>query len=145
MGFVLANIEIVLSAVGLLVIVAVPSLVDLQPDKFWEVTAVTAILVGLIHGIIFWLIRRRQRIIRVQVIDEVRTALADVINNEVVALRLNARKLSATTDHFEAIDAHLYVVNQIAKKISDQVNFLSEESMRRWSDQYRKGSDSTSK
>jgi hypothetical protein len=127
MGFLLANIEIILSIVGLLVILAVPSIANSQPDKFWEVTGITAVLVGLLHGIIFWLIRRRQRVIRAQVFDEVRTALTDVINNEVVELKLNARKLSGTSDHFAAIEAHLEAVNQIAKKIENYVNFLSED------------------
>jgi hypothetical protein len=138
MGFLLANIEIILSVLGLLIILAVPSIVNSQPDKFWEVTAITAVLVGLIHGIIFWLIRRRQRVIRARVFDEVRIALADVINNEVVALKLNARKLSGTSDHFAAIETHLQAVNKIANKITDYVNFLSEDSIRAWRDKYHK-------
>ena len=91
MVFVLANIELILSAVGLLMIVLVPAIVSPKPENFWEVTAITAILVGFIHGLIFWLVRR-QRIVRAQLLDDLRTVLADVVNNQLIALRLNARR-----------------------------------------------------
>jgi hypothetical protein len=92
MVFVLANIELILSAVGLLMIVLVPAIVSPKPENLWEVTAITAILVGFIHGLIFWLVRRRQRIVRAQLLDDLRTVLADVVNNQLIALRLNARR-----------------------------------------------------
>jgi LytS/YehU family sensor histidine kinase len=138
MAFLLAHLEIILSAVGILVIVFVPSLVNPNPDTFWEVTAITAILVGLIHGMIFWLIRRRQRTIRTEIIHELRTILTDVINNQLVALSLHARKLSSMSDPASEIDAHLRVLDQSAQAISTYVNLLSEESIREWKERYER-------
>jgi hypothetical protein len=138
MAFLLAHLEIILSAVGILVIVFVPSLVNPNPDTFWEVTAITAILVGLIHGMIFWLIRRRQRTIRTEIIHELRTVLTDVINNQLVALSLHARKLSSMSDPASEIDAHLRVLDQSAQAISTYVNLLSEESIRKWKERYER-------
>jgi hypothetical protein len=138
MAFLLAHLEIILSAVGILVIVFVPSLVNPNPDTFWEVTAITAILVGLIHGMIFWLIRRRQRTIRTEIIHELRTVLTDVINNQLVALSLHARKLSSMSDPASEIDAHLRVLDQSAQAISTYVNLLSEESIREWKERYER-------
>jgi hypothetical protein len=138
MAFLLAHLEIILSAVGILVIVFVPSLVNPNPDTFWEVTAITAILVGLIHGMIFWLIRRRQRTIRTEIIHELRTVLTDVINNQLVALSVHARKLSSMSDPASEIDAHLRVLDQSAQAISTYVNLLSEESIREWKERYER-------
>jgi hypothetical protein len=138
MAFLLAHLEIILSAVGILVIVFVPSLVNPNPDTFWEVTAITAILVGLIHGMIFWLIRRRQRTIRTEIIHELRTVLTDVINNQLVALSLHARKLSSMSDPASEIDAHLRVLDQSAQAISTYMNLLSEESIRKWKERYER-------
>jgi hypothetical protein len=136
MAFLLANIELILSALGLVVIVLIPVLVDPKPDSLWKVVAVTATTVGLLHGVIFWLIRRRQRAIRADLIQELRTILADVINNQLIALTLHARKLSPASDRGKEIDEHLRIVDQSAKTISDYVNLLSEESIRQWKERY---------
>jgi signal transduction histidine kinase len=59
----LDHIELWLSAFGLFVIWAVPSL--FAPDETaWKVTALTAIIVGTLHGILFWVVRRRREKIR---------------------------------------------------------------------------------
>ena len=124
MAFVLANIEIILSAVGLLVIVLVPALVDPKQENFWEVMTITAILVGLIHGFIFWLVRRRQRIVRAQLLNDLRTVLADVVNNQLIAVRLNAQKISSTSDRFTDLEGHLRMVDESAKTISTMSTYF---------------------
>jgi hypothetical protein len=86
MKFILNNIELLLSGIGLLVIWLVPSLVVRGQYDIWKATAVTAIAVGLIHGFIFWLIRRRQRIVRQEAIREIRLMLSDMINNELTII-----------------------------------------------------------
>ena len=136
MAFVLANIEIILSAIGLLVIVLVPALVNPRAENFWEVIAITAIFVGLIHGFIFWLVRKRQRIVRAQLLNDLRTVLADVVNNQLIAVRLNAQRISSTSDRFTDLERHLRMLDESAKTISDYVNLLSEESIRKWKAKY---------
>jgi len=55
----LNHIELILSGVGLIVILIVPWLTSQAISDTWRVAAITAILVGLLHGRIFWVIRRR--------------------------------------------------------------------------------------
>jgi len=57
-------------------------LVAPAPGTFWRVAAITAIGVGLLHGPIFWVIRRRQRVVRQQSIEEIREMLGDVVKNK---------------------------------------------------------------
>lgn len=59
----LNHIELWLSGLGLLVIVAVPYLAA-PPAATWQTAALTAIAVGVIHGVLFWVVRRRGEALR---------------------------------------------------------------------------------
>ena len=56
------HIELWLSAVGIAIIWIVPLV--LPPggyvEGYWKVVAITAIAVGIVHGVIFWVMRRRR-------------------------------------------------------------------------------------
>lgn len=55
------NIELWLSGLGLAIIIwAVPSIWASEADV-WKIAAVTAIGVGLAHGLIFWVVRKRRQ------------------------------------------------------------------------------------
>lgn len=83
-------------------------------------------------GSFFWLVHRRQRVVRAHLLDDLRTVLADIVNNQLIAVRLNAQKISSTADRFTDLERHLRMVDELAKTISDYVNLLSEESIRKW-------------
>lgn len=57
-------IELWLSALGVLLIWAIPQLITPEEGDRWRTTAITAILVGVIHGVIFWIVRRRRQRIK---------------------------------------------------------------------------------
>ena len=78
-SFLLNNIELVLTLVGLIVILVVPRL--LGSDNPWYVMALTATIVGVLHGLIFWVVRRRQRLVRQQTIGSVRLMMQDLVKN----------------------------------------------------------------
>jgi len=65
------QIELYLTAVGLLVILAVPQLFAESSRMF--VMALTAIGVGVVHGVLFCLVRRRQRLLRAEVLNHLST------------------------------------------------------------------------
>ena len=49
---------------GTVLIFGIPAVVGLSGVDFWRLTAIIAIAVGIIHGVIFWVVCRRQRQIR---------------------------------------------------------------------------------
>ena len=66
------NIELYLSAAGLVVV--------------WAVAAVLG--VSVLHGAIFWVVRRRQRRIRAQSVHEIREMLTDQVKNQLAVMRM---------------------------------------------------------
>ncbi len=128
----LANIELWLSAAGLAVILAVPALVADQTN-YWVVAAVTAILVGLLHGLIFWLVRRRQRQTRREAIRAIQGMLNDRINNQLTVI-LGA--ISTHTSDSTESQRSLTEVQAAVREVSALLGALSEESLRKWQDHY---------
>ncbi len=120
------HIELWLSAAGLAVILAVPALFsgDVGP---WKLAAVTAIAVGVIHGLIFWLVRRRQRRVRAETIGEVSEMLRDVVNNQLTVIL--AHRGVRRAEDVERVRTSVHAVSQA-------VNSLSEESLRSWRSRY---------
>lgn len=78
--------ELWLSAAGLAVIVLLPRLLGVESSDHWRLTAFTAIAVGVLHGIIFWSVRRRQRRVREKTLAEAHAMLRDGIQKQVAAL-----------------------------------------------------------
>jgi hypothetical protein len=75
-------LELVFTALGLLVILAVPALfLRRYPVYPWRIAAVTATAVGIIHGLLFYVVRRRERDARTRLIREVRS-MTDVLCNQ---------------------------------------------------------------
>lgn len=95
MNAILRHLELVLSGVGILVIFAVPMLFFPRPgfhgpDLRWEAAAVTAAAVGLLHGLIFYLVRRRQRLVRQETIREMQLVVDDIVRNQLTVIGLSA-------------------------------------------------------
>lgn len=80
------HLELALTAAGLLVIWTVPQLVAGPGSHPWQVTAWTAIGVGVTHGVLFWVVRRRQRHTRERVLAQSRCMLHEIGQNHVAAL-----------------------------------------------------------
>jgi hypothetical protein len=86
MRWVLSYLELWLSAVGVAVILFLPTLLGIQRDNYWYITALVAISVGVLHGFIFWSVHRRQRQVRDRTVAQVRAMLRDDIHKQVAAL-----------------------------------------------------------
>ena len=128
MKFFLNNIELILSGAGLVVIMAVPALFFTGTNLvFWEAATVTAVVVGVLHGTIFWLVRRKQRKVRDEAINEIRMMLKDIVNNQLTVITLSASTMEAQRLQ--------HVSNSIAQ-ISTLINTLSEESLVTWRTKY---------
>ncbi|XWX05390.1 hypothetical protein VZO05_07465 [Aggregatilineales bacterium SYSU G02658] len=132
----LNNIELLLSGLGLVVIVTVPAVLRPEPSDWWAVTAITAIVVGVLHGGIFWLIRRRQRQARAAAIAQIREMLGDVVKNQLAIISLNAQLSGAQSRHQQRIETSV-------KRIEEALTHISEESLAQWQARYEEDASTT--
>ena len=133
MKLILKHIELILSGAGLLVIYLVPALFSHQPVDYWKVVALTAIFVGALHGVIFWTIRQRQRVVREEAIKEIRLMLQDRINNALATILVHSSHSSGEKDQQEE---QLLAIQRNVEKISQQLTDLTDESLEKWKDRY---------
>ena len=94
--------------------------------------AITAIGVGLLHGLIFWVIRRRQRVVRQQSIEEIREMLGDVVKNKLSVIDMYL----PADDGQDVVEAQLDGIRETIEQISVHVDTLSEESIKDWKTKY---------
>lgn len=126
MRLLLRWLELILTAAGLLVTVAVPYFFPGLTDSPWKTVAWTAIAVGCIHGVLFFLVRSRQRAIREEALAEARGMLEDVGNNQltIITLLTEARSLESR----QCAEATMKAVHALSSLLHD----VGEESLQRW-------------
>ena len=127
------NLEIVLTFAGLGVIFMMAGL--LHAFDYWHVIAVTAMAVGVVHGLLFWYVRRRQRLVRRELISAMRPMLADRIKNPLAVLLMAVTEGEAndrTNEEREVVVAAL----SAARDISATLDLLSLDSLHKWQHQY---------
>ena len=135
MKFLLKYLELVFTAAGLFVIFGVTALVHPADLSSWAVAAVTATLVGVIHGVLFWIVRQRQRTLRGRAISEAKTMLRDQIMNRLAVIRLGLE-----LQPVESAGEPRQAVRQLGDAIDaiyEAVDGLSEERLTRWQSRYR--------
>lgn len=133
MNFILRYLEIVFTVVGVGVIFGVTALFSSRGASVWQVAAITAIMVGVIHGLLFWVVRRRQHQVRLTTIVELQGMLKDIINNQLTVIRtMNDLRDVRPGEAQRAFD---YTARSVTT-ISDALQHLSEESLRSWKAKY---------
>ena len=125
------NIELWLSAAGLLVVWGAAALLGPSGVGVWQIAAVTALGVSVLHGVIFWVVRRRQRLIRSESVHTIRDMLTAQVSNQLALMRM-----WMPDDADEALEAHLDGINASIGEIDQMVNGLSEEKLRAWETTY---------
>ena len=126
------HIELWLSAVAVVLIFGIPSVVGPQGLAFWRLTAIIAVAVGTIHGVIFWVVRRRQRQIRRQSIREIQAMLADVVKNHLTAIDMYLPE----EDDPEMVRQEVDGIRTSIREIAEHVDNLSEETLEDWEEKY---------
>ncbi len=129
------NLELWLTAAGLVVVAiaaAWSAAVHIEP---WRTAAIAATAVGVIHGILFWIVRSRQRKMRTQTIAEVQFMLSDIVNNQLGIIMAAAEMTPGNTASSETAE-HTQRIRASVLRISEGVRHLSEESLGAWSAKY---------
>lgn len=133
---ILENLELLLTAAGLLVIFAVHYIWEKNDDtNSWMLAAATATAVGVIHGVIFWLVRRRQRHVRRLALSEARHMLKDIVNNQLCVIQFTSDL--PKSDPFAARQAGERITESI-RQINATLDNISEESLIVWKQKYAK-------
>lgn len=128
------HIELWLSGAGLLVIFGISLVAGPSGPEFWRLMALIAVGVGVLHGFIFWAVRRRQRQVRRQSIHEIRVMLEDVIKNKLTAIEMYLP---------ETEEQRLEGIRTSIEEIAQEVDSLSEESLEGWKEHYDKALERT--
>lgn len=131
----LRNLELWLTAAGLVVVgvaAAWSSAVHVEP---WRTATIAATTVGVIHGVLFWVVRSRQRKMRTQTIAEVQFMLSDIVNNQLGIIMASAEMPAGAAASAEAAEQTARIRSSVLR-ISEGVRHLSEESLGAWSAKY---------
>ena len=124
------NLELYLTGVCVLISFVVPALFGYR--DYWRVLAVTVLAITVVHGILFWIVRRRQRQVRHELIEAIRPMLADRIKNHLTVV------LFAATEQRDGVDvSHVEAAIAAAGEITATLDQLSLDSLRRWNRHYR--------
>lgn len=129
MSFLLRYLEIIFTLAGLAVIFLVTALVKPTAASSWQVAAITATAVGVIHGLLFWVIRHRQREARHNAIKDMQAVLQDVVNNQLAVIQAMAELRQARPE--EAQRACSYI-SQAVGSISDSLKNIDEDRIKSW-------------
>jgi hypothetical protein len=132
MRFVLRHLELILSAAGLAVIFAIPALFFRHGSRYLPAMAITAIAVGLLHGVIFWLVRQRQRRVRKETIAQLQAMLLDVINNKLTIVLAAQSAEVGPQDRVQLQEKAQASLASIQALLRD----LSEETLLSWRQRY---------
>jgi hypothetical protein len=139
MKFILKYLEILFTLAGLAVIFLAVLIFAPTKASPWQVAAIAATLVGVVHGVLFWLIRRRQREVRRAVISDVQVMLKDIINNQLAVILAMTNLREAHSE--ETLRAGDYISRSVSA-ISEALKHMSDESLHTWMAKYRR-TDST--
>lgn len=132
MTFFLRNLELILTGIGVILTFLAPSIAYQYGSDWWQIAAFTALTVGIIHGLIFWMVRRRQRQIREAIIADLRLMLKDQLNNRLMALLSEISLQANLADDVELLEPLISHIDQI----NILLDKLSEESLRSWQSRY---------
>ena len=121
MRWVLSYLELWLSAAGVAVILFLPTLLGIQRDNYWYVTALVAISVGVLHGLIFWSVHRRQRYVRDHTVAQVRAMLRGDIHKQVAALlTMDARATDRQKMQLDGVFDSMILLDHMLESLSTE-------------------------
>lgn len=119
---IIANLELVFGLSGLLLVAFVPTALDYKGTEFWMATATTALLIGIFYGVILWIVRRRQRQLRQELLLEAMDKLAAIRDQKLSEIMIRCEMVEPATP---ASRAHLVRIRLQAEQLWEEVNGMS--------------------
>lgn len=133
LSFLSEHLELVLTGFALAVALALPLALELGTNT--QELAGAALGACLVQGIVFWLMRRRSRRLRQEVIDELRGMLHDRINNHLTVVLMSVterRDQALNQDERELLEGAIKATRAVSATLTE----LSTESLHRWKVHY---------
>jgi peptidoglycan biosynthesis protein MviN/MurJ (putative lipid II flippase) len=133
-GHVGRNLELYLMGVSVALALAVPLAIEIGTNE--QELASAALAACVIQGLVFWLLRRRYRRVRGEMITELRAMLQDRINNYLTVVLISVtqrRELPASSTERELLEAAIAATAAVSRVLDE----LSMESLRSWKSHYR--------
>jgi hypothetical protein len=119
---IIANLELVFGLSGLLLVALVPTGLDYKGTEFWIATAATALLVTGFYGTVLWIVRRRQRLLRRELLLEAMNKLATIRDQKLSEIMIRCEMIEPVTP---ASRAHLARIRLQAEQLWEEVNSVS--------------------
>jgi dipeptide/tripeptide permease len=116
----LRYLELILSAAGIVVIFVVFLLFFHAQTTRWA-AAIAASAVGVIHGLIFYFVRR-QRQVRQTTINEMRLVVEDIVRNQMTVVSLSAAldpEASTLLKQREWAQSSIEAAHEIGRRLND--------------------------
>jgi len=114
----LRYLELILTAVGVVLVLVIFAV--FRNSYPWKAAAVCAVVVAVVHGLIFYAVRSRQRKARKQEVFSIREMLDDMVNN-----RLNAVLFPPEENDDWRVRAQLALY-----EIQTRLNFIEAENLK---------------
>jgi predicted MFS family arabinose efflux permease len=127
------NLELYLMGFSVGMALVIPLAIEVGTNE--QELAITALAACVFQGVVFWLLRRRYRRVRGEMIAELRAMLKDRINNHltIVLMSVTQHRETISSTERELLDAAIAATAAVSRVLED----MSMESLRSWKAKYR--------
>ena len=127
------NLELYLMALSVTIALVIPLAIEIGTNE--QELAITALAACVFQGVVFWLLRRRYRRVRGEMITELRAMLKDRINNHltIVLMSVTQRGEPTSSTERELLEAAIAATTAVSRVLEE----MSMESLRTWKAKYR--------
>ena len=127
------NLELYLMGFSVGVALLIPLAIEVGTDE--QELAITALAACVFQGVVFWLLRRRYRRVRRDMIAELRAMLKDRINNHltIVLMSVTQHREPTSRTERELLEAAIAATTAVSQVLEE----MSMESLRTWKARYR--------
>jgi hypothetical protein len=127
------NLELYLMGFSVGVALLIPLAIEVGTNE--QELAITALAACVFQGVVFWLLRRRYRRVRREMIAELRAMLKDRINNHltIVLMSVTQHRESTSSTERELLEAAIAATAAVSRVLEE----MSMESLRTWKAKYR--------
>ena len=127
------NLELYLMAFSVAIALVIPLAIEIGTNE--QELAITALTACVFQGVVFWLLRRRYRRVRGEMITELRAMLKDRINNHltIVLMSVTQRREPTSSTERELLEAAIAATTAVSRVLEE----MSMESLRTWKARYR--------